>query len=51
MVDYNIKNLITKLFFFPTYIVQFQSIFVSKKLYVIMYEKMQIYSKIDWSDF
>jgi hypothetical protein len=31
MVDYNTKNIIAKNFFFPTYIVRFQSIFVAKK--------------------
>jgi len=32
MVDYNTNNLIAKiLFFFPTYIVRFQSIFMAKK--------------------
>ncbi len=31
MVDYNTKNSIAKIFFFPTYIVRFQSIFVAKK--------------------
>jgi hypothetical protein len=51
MVDYNTKSLITKKYFFPTYIVQFQNMFVANKCTSLCTKKMQIYFLNDWNDF
>ncbi len=46
MLDHNTKNSIAKIYFFPTYIVRFQSIFVAKKCMLLCTKKCKYTKKM-----